>query len=193
MKASSSLLISASRIVSATTARRRGRASEVGLAAASLLPPLPLYRRILRAHRYLPIEMRSLGDIYVKDEFRKHEGVENPLQIVGFLTQWKIYLDGLEENRGFHYKGKQLDVAQFEKVSAIFKMECNLDHKLNNFYTFSQLSEEQLYQLHELMTVTKEVYDPLKAKSQPPGGQKEVQAAVEDALERAKKANDTQG
>ena len=32
----------------------------------SLLPPLVLYRRLLRAHRALPIEMRSLGDVYVK-------------------------------------------------------------------------------------------------------------------------------
>ncbi len=54
-------------------------------ASAALLPPLPyvsitfgaeradsiycvnsLYRRILRAHRYLPYEMRSLGDDYVR-------------------------------------------------------------------------------------------------------------------------------
>jgi hypothetical protein len=32
----------------------------------SLLPPLVLYRRLLRIHRDLPIEMRSLGDVYVK-------------------------------------------------------------------------------------------------------------------------------
>lgn len=52
-------------------------------ASAALLPPIPcvmqraarvlsdidflrLYRRILRAHRHLPVEMRSLGDGYVK-------------------------------------------------------------------------------------------------------------------------------
>lgn len=54
-------------------------------AGAVLLPPIPcvytqhayssklnhhhlrrLYRRILRVHRYLPVEMRSLGDDYVK-------------------------------------------------------------------------------------------------------------------------------
>ena len=50
-----------------------------------------------------------------------------------------------------------------------------------------QLSDEQLYQLHELMTVTKEIYDPSKAQSQPPGGQKAVEEAVEDALDRAKR------
>lgn len=53
-------------------------------ARAALLPPIPcvpgrvfsyefirehvlrLYRNILRAHRRLPVDMRSLGDIYVK-------------------------------------------------------------------------------------------------------------------------------
>lgn len=36
-------------------------------AAAQLLPPLPLYRRLLRVHRkVLPIEMRVMGDEYIK-------------------------------------------------------------------------------------------------------------------------------
>lgn len=50
-----------------------------------------------------------------------------------------------------------------------------------------QLSDEQLYQLHELMNVTKEIYDPSKAQSQPPGGQKAVEEAVNEALDRTKK------
>lgn len=115
MRASPSKLLSAARPLLASSSRRQ--ASEVGLAAASLLPPLPLYTRILRSHRSLPIEMRSLGDAYVKDEFRKHRDVENPLQIVGFLTQWKLYLEGLETQIGLQHRGKPLDVQQFEKVS----------------------------------------------------------------------------
>ena len=38
----------------------------------ALLPPIPLYRRLLRAHRkHLPAEMRLLGDEYIKAEFSK--------------------------------------------------------------------------------------------------------------------------
>lgn len=49
----------------------------------ALLPPIPLYRRILRAHRkYLPHEQRVLGDMYVKSEFRAHRNVDNPVHIV---------------------------------------------------------------------------------------------------------------
>lgn len=51
--------------------------------ARALLPPLQLYRRILRVHRRkLEPEMRVLGDSYVKSEFRLHKNVENPLHIV---------------------------------------------------------------------------------------------------------------
>lgn len=49
----------------------------------ALLPPIPLFRRILRGHRkFLPSEMRVLGDQYVKSEFRAHRDVENPMHIV---------------------------------------------------------------------------------------------------------------
>lgn len=74
-----------------------------------------LYRRLLRVHRKLSIEMRSLGDDYVKAEFRRHRNVDNPLQIVAFLSQWKLYLDGLELDQGGH-NGRRLDPDTFEKV-----------------------------------------------------------------------------
>lgn len=50
--------------------------------ALALLPPLQLYRRILRVHRKLDPELRVLGDSYVKKEFRAHKTAENPLHIV---------------------------------------------------------------------------------------------------------------
>ena len=63
--------------------------------AVALLPPLQLYRRILRVHRRkLDPEMRILGDLYVKSEFRAHRSVENPVHIVrlsnggGGMKEW---------------------------------------------------------------------------------------------------------
>ena len=63
--------------------------------AVALLPPLQLYRRILRVHRNkLDPEMRILGDLYVKAEFRAHREVENPVHIVcyyqGVLLDWGL-------------------------------------------------------------------------------------------------------
>lgn len=52
----------------------------------ALLPPLPLYRRLLRAHRkFLPAEMRVLGDEYIKAEFRAHRDIDNPAHMVSFF------------------------------------------------------------------------------------------------------------
>lgn len=49
----------------------------------ALLPPIFLYRRLLRAHRkHLPAEMRVLGDEYIKAEFRAHRKVDNPAHLV---------------------------------------------------------------------------------------------------------------
>ena len=54
-------------------------------APLALLPPIPLYRRLLRAHRkHLDPQMRLLGDEYIKGEFRSHCNVENPMHIVSF-------------------------------------------------------------------------------------------------------------
>ncbi|KAH9902603.1 hypothetical protein C8Q73DRAFT_634545 [Cubamyces lactineus] len=121
-------------------------------ASAALLPPLPLYRRILRAHRHLPYEMRSLGDTYVKAEFRRHKEVTNKVHIIGFLSQWKMYLDQLPAGpEAKSFRGKPLDPTMLEKMSA-----------------------EQLGQLYEVMHVTKDVWRPVSpeqdGKVDTPGG-----------------------
>ncbi|EWC46783.1 mitochondrial acetate non-utilizing protein 9 [Drechslerella stenobrocha 248] len=81
----------------------------------ALLPPIPLYRRILRAHRQcLPPAGRALGDHYVKDEWRRHRDIENPLHIIEFLTEWQVYAQHLE---GDTWRGEKLDKAKLEKMS----------------------------------------------------------------------------
>lgn len=112
-----------------------------------LLPPLPLYRALLRAHRSLEPAMRALGDDYVKAEFRRHQKIDNPLQIVAFCSQWKMYLDTLVQARATPegVRGVSLDPGLMEK-----------------------LSDEQLYQLYELKLATEEAFDPARAQAQAP-------------------------
>ncbi|KAF8912320.1 hypothetical protein CPB85DRAFT_1375777 [Mucidula mucida] len=106
----------------------------------TLLPPISLYRHILRAHRYLSPEMKIFGDGYVKDEFRRHRRVDNPVHIIGFLSSWKQYLDLLPKGRGEKaFKGKPLDPQLLEKMSP-----------------------EQVGQLYELMQATKDVFKPVE-------------------------------
>ncbi|EDR03989.1 uncharacterized protein LACBIDRAFT_185737 [Laccaria bicolor S238N-H82] len=113
-------------------------------AGASLYPPIPLFRRVLRAHRHLPLSMRSLGDAYVKSEYRRHRETTNPVHIIGFLSQWKMYLDGLPQGEeAKNFKGKKLDHTVFEKMSS-----------------------EQLGQLYELMHASKDVWKPISEESE---------------------------
>lgn len=66
-----------------------GSTSGLKPAPLALLPPIPLYRRLLRAHRkYLEPQMRLLGDEYIKSEYRSHRNVENPMHIVSFTLSY---------------------------------------------------------------------------------------------------------
>lgn len=101
-----------------------------------LLPPLSLYREILRAHRKLPADHRSLGDMYVKAEFRAHRNIDNPLQIIGFLSSWQKYLQMVMQNTDQDWRKYQIPENMLEKMS-----------------------DDQIIQLHELMKSTKTLYE----------------------------------
>ncbi|KAF2760896.1 ACN9-domain-containing protein [Pseudovirgaria hyperparasitica] len=80
----------------------------------AILPPIPLYRRLLRAHRKLPKEQRTLGDEYIKAEFRAHKSVENPVQIIGFLSEWQMYAQTIEGNS---WRDGRMDKSKVDKMS----------------------------------------------------------------------------
>ncbi|KAI1376365.1 P-loop containing nucleoside triphosphate hydrolase protein [Hypoxylon crocopeplum] len=86
-------------------------------APMALLPPIPLYRRLFRAHRkHLPHEMRLIGDEYIKAEFRAHRNVDNPAHLIGFLTEWQLYAQKIE---GDSWVGDKLDPEKVAKMSGL--------------------------------------------------------------------------
>lgn len=124
--------------------------------------------------------MRSLGDTYVKEgepilfamiggcdpsecfcaEFRRHQKIDNPLHIIGFLSQWKVYLDELPTGpEAQHFKGKKLDMTMLEKVCALL-LRLGAFYDLIPLSFIHQMSSEQLGQLYELMQATKDVWKP---------------------------------
>lgn len=108
-----------------------GSARSLRPAPLALLPPIPLYRRLLRAHRkFLPRDMRLLGDEYVKSEFKAHRSVENPVHIIGFLTEWQLYAQKLE---GDKWIGEKMDVGKIGKMS---------DQQLGQMYELMQAIRE---------------------------------------------------
>jgi hypothetical protein len=57
---------------------------------------LSLYRSILREHKLrLPAKMKSLGDAYVKQEFRLHKEAK-PEHLRRFMNSWENYLQTLQ-------------------------------------------------------------------------------------------------
>ncbi|KAF2198971.1 ACN9-domain-containing protein [Delitschia confertaspora ATCC 74209] len=98
----------------------------------ALLPPIPLYRRILRTHRKkLPPQERLLGDEYVKAEFRAHQKIDNPVHIIGFLSEWQKYAQMLE---GDTWKGEKFDKQKLDKLS---------DQQISQLYELMQAIRKQ--------------------------------------------------
>lgn len=50
---------------------------------------LRLYKTILRLHQSLPTELRTLGNIYVRDEFRRHKNAQ-PEFVTNFMVEWSV-------------------------------------------------------------------------------------------------------
>ena len=51
-------------------------------------------------------------------EFRRHKEVDNPAYLIGFLSQWKFYLDQIPAGpEAQQFKGRKMDPTVFEKVS----------------------------------------------------------------------------
>ena len=48
-----------------------------------------LYKTILKLHRGLPLELKALGDQYVKDEFKRHKTAEAQFVPV-FVKEWTV-------------------------------------------------------------------------------------------------------
>merc|ERR1712065_21573 len=56
---------------------------------------LLLYRSIRRLHRQLPKDLKDLGDLYVREEFRAILNTTNENQINSFFKQWENYQETL--------------------------------------------------------------------------------------------------
>ncbi|KAF1956738.1 ACN9-domain-containing protein [Byssothecium circinans] len=100
-------------------------------APMALLSPIPLYRRLLRCHRKLDFEQRVLGDKYLKSEWRAHKDIDNPVHIIGFLTEWQRYAQIVE---GDSWKGEKMDKTKIDKMS---------DQQIGQLYELMQAIRKQ--------------------------------------------------
>jgi len=84
-----------------STSTSTSTSSSTSSASSSSTDALQLYARILRLHRRkLPAAMRTLGDAYVREEFRRHASVSDRALLAQFFTAWEQYLETLELQKG---------------------------------------------------------------------------------------------
>ncbi len=98
---------------------------------------LKLYRGILRLHRLLPVELRVLGDNYVKNEFRLHRQVRDEAVLMTFFNEWSQY----------HWNLIGQLEADLERIQGPLLKP--LGKKLE-IKKLSELNDDQLYNLMEL-------------------------------------------
>lgn len=66
-------------------------------------------------------------------EFRRHKDVTNKVHIIGFLSQWKVYLDELPAGpEGKNFRGKPLDPTKLEKVCSFASCTGSTSSPLND-------------------------------------------------------------
>ncbi|CAO3628986.1 unnamed protein product [Cunninghamella blakesleeana] len=125
--------------------------------AKVLLAPLPLYRQILRVHCCLPPAMRSMGDDYVKCKFRRHKDIDNPVHIIGFISQWQEYLETMKLQTAppttNELEGK--DSHMDDHFVRSFNTPKDGWGKKINEGVIEKMSDEQIGQLYELRTEVK--------------------------------------
>lgn len=65
----------------------------------------------------------------MKSEFRRTRSTDNPLHIIGFLSEWKKYLDLLpaDAHSAGSWKGTKLDSSLLEKVEVLSRGDIHAD------------------------------------------------------------------
>ena len=101
-----------------------------------------LYKLVFQLHKSLPVELREIGNSYVRNEFKLHKAA-TPDQAKTFLTEWANYAQTL--------------MKQLKPNAGPKRIGLNLEDKIENF------NEGQITQLYELFQETKKAPSPNNA------------------------------
>jgi hypothetical protein len=123
---------------------------EAAMTAVAKESAKTLYRSILRAHkRYLPQEMKGLGDSYIKSEFNMFKKVKDEVQLSQFFSEWNQYLDQLMQT-----------ARRKESISA-GSLESSSDSAFGKHLSADiSLTDEQMSQLQKLKEETEQAGRP---------------------------------
>lgn len=83
-----------------------------------------LYRRVLTVNRQLPPDLRTLGDKYAREEFRRHKDAVDQIQAQQFIAEWNGYVNTMDQqlntsssSGGAGGLGRSLDTDDVGKLS----------------------------------------------------------------------------
>ncbi|XP_067860301.1 succinate dehydrogenase assembly factor 3, mitochondrial [Heptranchias perlo] len=105
------------------------------MASAHLPRVRALYKRLLLLHRLMPADLRTLGDQYVRDEFRRNK-TAGLRETERFMKEWEVYADVLQAQ------------AMESVMHPMQKVQYGADLTTDKLKSFSG---EQIGQLYELM------------------------------------------
>ncbi|KAM9966519.1 hypothetical protein ACTFIR_006737 [Dictyostelium discoideum] len=129
---------------------------------------LKLYRNILRCHKILQEPMRSMGDQYVKTEWKLHKKA-TPKQAIQFYEQWNIYCNILLTQRDSILKENNNSNNDNYNNNNNNNNNNDDNNNNNNFMNIGQdlnekqmksLNKKQIEQLDKLKSETSTVYTP---------------------------------
>ena len=122
---------------------------------------LSLYKRVLRSHQILPVDLKHLGDVYVKVEFRQHKTAGAKF-VEEFCTQWEAYASDLESKESSKLinlalksliKGRCLNRKKAKEMENKDK-QVKFGKQISVDLLEKDLSADQQIQLYELMKET---------------------------------------
>ncbi|EGC34174.1 hypothetical protein DICPUDRAFT_80055 [Dictyostelium purpureum] len=127
---------------------------------------LKLYRDILKSHRILQEPMKSMGDSYVKNEWRLHKKVKDNKVLNKFYTEWDQYLNFMDKQRESildqamekyqqEQRAKSNDYTNEEKELFINTL---VGKDLDEFQ-INQLNKDQKEKLNQLKNETKNLFN----------------------------------
>src|SRR5260370_34242733 len=90
-------------------------------------------------------------------EFYRHKTSDNPVHVMGFLLEWKRYIDEIESqsSKDGPFQGKKMDLTVFEKVRDLnIKVVAYLDLDSMTYASILNLNEHSFADEHRTTRTT---------------------------------------
>lgn len=104
---------------------------------------LQLYKVLVRLHRGLPPELEQLGNLYVRDEFKRHRLVTDRRIVDTFLAEWSRYAATLTRQLSTRaIRDRRPLGSTIEQVLGQDGLSAFSDHQILQLYQLKSAAEE---------------------------------------------------